>query len=137
ANSPPAVRAVQAADRTIPIVFVSVSEPLGPRPVSRLAPPGGYNTRVKKFGWSPGGKKLKIVNGIGAAPQGAGIHVQSERRDRPAVRRLGAGSCAKSRGGSCGRSCPYAGGDRSGDGELRASAEQRFDRSPGYPHGAT
>src|SRR5436190_9781328 len=44
ANSPPAVRAVQAADNTIPIVFVAVSEPVALGLVASLARPGGNTT---------------------------------------------------------------------------------------------
>src|SRR5260370_41705211 len=44
ANSPPAVRAVQAADRTIPVVFVAVSEPVALGFVANLARPGGNTT---------------------------------------------------------------------------------------------
>jgi ABC-type uncharacterized transport system substrate-binding protein len=59
ANSPPAVRAVQAADNTIPIVFVAVSEPvaLGLLRASRVqaAIPPGSRMRSRasgENGWS-------------------------------------------------------------------------------------
>ena len=57
ANSPPAVRAVQAADRTIPIVFVAVSEPvaLGLVAVSHVlaAAPRGF--RISSQAWVENG----------------------------------------------------------------------------------
>jgi putative ABC transport system substrate-binding protein len=64
ANSPPAVRAVQAADRTIPIVFVSVSEPLALGLVANLAHPSGNTTGFTNLEPSLGGKWLELLKEI-------------------------------------------------------------------------
>jgi putative tryptophan/tyrosine transport system substrate-binding protein len=67
ANSPPAVRAVQAADNTIPIVFVAVSEPVALGLVASLARPGGNTTGFTNAEPSLGGKWLELLKEI--APQ--------------------------------------------------------------------
>jgi putative tryptophan/tyrosine transport system substrate-binding protein len=64
ANSPPAVRAVQAADRTIPIVFVAVSEPLALGLVASLAHPSGNTTGFTNLEASLGGKWLELFKEI-------------------------------------------------------------------------
>jgi putative ABC transport system substrate-binding protein len=64
ANSPPAVRAVQAADRTIPIVFVAVSEPVALGFVASLARPGGNITGFSNSEPSLGGKWLELLKEI-------------------------------------------------------------------------
>jgi putative tryptophan/tyrosine transport system substrate-binding protein len=67
ANSPPAVRAVQAAGRTIPIVFVAVSEPVALGLVASLARPGGSTTGFSNIEPSLGGKWLELLKEM--APQ--------------------------------------------------------------------
>src|SRR5262245_13118365 len=44
ASSTPAVRALQQTTRTIPIVFVSISDPVGDGFIASLAKPGGNMT---------------------------------------------------------------------------------------------
>jgi putative tryptophan/tyrosine transport system substrate-binding protein len=64
ANSPPAVRAVQRAAPTMPIVFVAVSEPVSLGLVASLAHPGGNTTGFTNLEPSIGGKWLEMLKGI-------------------------------------------------------------------------
>ena len=49
AQSPPIVAAIRHESRTIPIVFVSVSDPIGSGFVASLARPGGNITGMLQF----------------------------------------------------------------------------------------
>jgi putative ABC transport system substrate-binding protein len=97
ANSPPAVRAVQAADRTIPIVFVSVSEPVALGLVASLAHPSGNTTGFTNLEPSLGGKWLELLKEIAPklaraafmfSPKG-GIGPLFVRSGQEAARRVG------------------------------------------------
>ena len=67
ANSPPAARAVRAANSTMPIVFVAVSEPIALGLISSLARPGGNTTGFTNLEPSLGGKWLELLKEL--APQ--------------------------------------------------------------------
>jgi putative ABC transport system substrate-binding protein len=56
--------AVQAETRTIPIVFVNVSDPVGTGLVASLARPGGNITGFTNFEYATGGKWLEILKEI-------------------------------------------------------------------------
>jgi putative ABC transport system substrate-binding protein len=56
--------AVQAETRTIPIVFVNVSDPVGTGLVASLAHPGGNITGFTNFEYATGGKWLQILKEI-------------------------------------------------------------------------
>jgi putative ABC transport system substrate-binding protein len=60
----PAAAIVQEATRTIPIVFVSVSDPLGGGFVTNLAHPGGNITGFHNFETTIGGKWLQMLKEI-------------------------------------------------------------------------
>jgi putative tryptophan/tyrosine transport system substrate-binding protein len=64
ANSPPAVRAMQQAAPTMPIVFVAVSEPVSLGLVASLAHPGGNTTGFTNLEPSVAGKWLELLKGI-------------------------------------------------------------------------
>jgi putative ABC transport system substrate-binding protein len=64
AVSTPALAAIQSATRTIPIVFVAVSEPVINGFVPSLAHPGGNATGFSNLEPSIGGKWLEILKGI-------------------------------------------------------------------------
>jgi len=64
AQSPPVVAAVQRENRTIPTVFVDVSDPIGPGFVASLARPGGNLTGMLAFEASITGKWLAMLKEI-------------------------------------------------------------------------
>ena len=61
ANSTPALRALQRATRTIPIIFVSVSDPVGDGFVASLARPGGNITGFSNYEPSLAGKWVELL----------------------------------------------------------------------------
>jgi putative ABC transport system substrate-binding protein len=61
ASGEPAVLAVQQENRTIPIVFVQVDDPLGTGLVSSLARPSGNVTGFSPLEFSIGGKMLELL----------------------------------------------------------------------------
>jgi ABC-type uncharacterized transport system substrate-binding protein len=67
ASGTPAVTALQKATRTVPIVFVRVSDPVGAGIVESLAQPGGNATGFMNFEYSISGKWLELLKQI--APQ--------------------------------------------------------------------
>jgi putative ABC transport system substrate-binding protein len=64
AESLPATAALQQATRTIPIVFVNVFAPVGPRFVSNLARPGGNITGFSSIEPEMGGKWLGLLKEV-------------------------------------------------------------------------
>jgi putative ABC transport system substrate-binding protein len=64
AQSPPAVATMRGESRAIPIVFVDVSDPIGPGFVASLARPGGNLTGVISFEASITGKWLAMLKEI-------------------------------------------------------------------------
>src|SRR5258705_1545874 len=60
-SSGSALAAVQKATRTVPIVFVNVSDPVGAGYVASLARPGGNTTGFTLFEYSIGGKWLELL----------------------------------------------------------------------------
>jgi hypothetical protein len=76
ASSTPATAAFHRLTRTIPIVFVTVADPVGPGFVARLPRPGGNITGFTNIESSMGGKWLELLTEI-APTQAGGHHVQS------------------------------------------------------------
>ena len=134
ANSPPAVGAVQAADRTIPIVFVAVSEPVALGLVASLARPGGSTTGFLNIEPSLGGKWLELLKEMAPQLTRAVFMFSPTGGQGPLIVRATEQAAIKDRSGTADHSGPYACGDRSCGGELGSSAGQRFDRSTGYSH---
>jgi ABC-type uncharacterized transport system substrate-binding protein len=64
AYTTPAVKALQQETRSIPIVFLSVTDPLGQGLVASLAHPGGNITGFAVFEFSLGAKFLEILKQI-------------------------------------------------------------------------
>lgn len=64
ADSTPAVIALLQETRTVPIVFVQVSDPVGSGLVSSLARPGGNVTGFTNFEFSIGGKWIELLREI-------------------------------------------------------------------------
>ena len=64
AATTPAVKALQAKTRTIPIVFVYVSDPVGAGVVASLARPGGNTTGLLLYEESITGKWLRMLKEI-------------------------------------------------------------------------
>jgi putative ABC transport system substrate-binding protein len=64
ATSSPVVDALQAATRSVPIVFVSIADPVGAGFVDSLAQPGGNATGFTNFEYSIGGKWLELLKEI-------------------------------------------------------------------------
>jgi putative tryptophan/tyrosine transport system substrate-binding protein len=73
ANSTPPLRALQHATRTIPIVFVAVSDPVGDGLVTNLARPGGNITGFSNFEPDLSGKWVSLLKEI--APRVAQIAI--------------------------------------------------------------
>jgi len=64
ASGSPAVAALQQATPTLPIVFVSVIDPVGSGFVDSLARPGGNITGFTLFEYGIGGKWLELLKEI-------------------------------------------------------------------------
>jgi putative ABC transport system substrate-binding protein len=64
ASSTPSVMALQHVTRTLPIVFVQVSDPVGAGVVDTLARPGGNTTGFMNFEYSLSGKWLELLKQI-------------------------------------------------------------------------
>jgi len=64
ANAPPVLHVLQQVNRTIPIVFVGVSDPIGAGLIASLARPGGNFTGLQNFEGSITGKWLAMLKEI-------------------------------------------------------------------------
>jgi putative tryptophan/tyrosine transport system substrate-binding protein len=64
ASTNQSVRALQQVTRTIPIVFVAVTDPVGAGLVDNLARPGGNTTGFEVYQFSLGGKWLELLKQI-------------------------------------------------------------------------
>jgi putative tryptophan/tyrosine transport system substrate-binding protein len=64
ASGTPSVAALQQATRTVPIVFVSVVDPVGGGLIGTLARPGGNTTGFMLFEYSLSGKWLELLKQI-------------------------------------------------------------------------
>src|SRR4051794_9274284 len=72
-HSPPATSALSKATRSIPIVFVQITDPVGAGLVANLAHPGANITGFTTFEFSMGTKWLDLLKGI--APKLARVAV--------------------------------------------------------------
>jgi putative ABC transport system substrate-binding protein len=73
ASTTPATIALQRETRTIPIVFVNVTDPVAQRIVPRLNQPGGNVTGFAVFEASLGGKWLELLSEIAPGLKRAAI----------------------------------------------------------------
>jgi len=73
AHSTPIVAALQRESRTIPIVFVSVSDPIGSGFVASLARPGGNLTGLLQYEQGIAGKWLAMLKEIAPGLERAGL----------------------------------------------------------------
>ena len=64
ANGPPVVVALQRATRTVPIVFVQVTDPVGAGLVDSLARPGGNVTGFTPYEYGTSGKWVELLKEI-------------------------------------------------------------------------
>ena len=64
ASGSPSVAALQRATRSVPIVFVRVSDPVGGGFVNSLAQPGGNATGFMQFEYSFSGKWLELLKQV-------------------------------------------------------------------------
>jgi len=80
----PSVRALQRTTRTIPIVFVNVSDPLGSGFIESLAQPGGNITGFSNFEPAMGGKWVELIKEI--APSVTRIALMSNPDTSPQAR---------------------------------------------------
>jgi putative tryptophan/tyrosine transport system substrate-binding protein len=69
-----ALAALQNATRTVPIVFVSVSDPVGGGYVASLARPGANITGFTLFEWGISGKWLELLKEIAPGMTRGGSH---------------------------------------------------------------
>jgi putative ABC transport system substrate-binding protein len=79
ANAPQVTRALQQASRTVPIVFVAVSNPIGAGLVASLARPGGNVTGLQNYEETITGKWLAMLKEI--APSTARAALVGNRHD--------------------------------------------------------
>jgi putative ABC transport system substrate-binding protein len=73
ARATPGIAALVQETKTIPIVFVSVSDPVGQGFVSSLAHPGGNITGFTAFEFSMGGKLMQTLKEIAPAIKQAAV----------------------------------------------------------------
>jgi len=64
ANSTPVATVLQAQTRTVPVVFVQVTDPVGQGFAASLAQPGGNLTGITNFEFSIGSKWIETLNDI-------------------------------------------------------------------------
>jgi putative ABC transport system substrate-binding protein len=64
ANSTPVATALQEQTRTVPVVFVQVTDPIGQGLAANLAKPGGNLTGLTNFEFSIGSKWIEILKDI-------------------------------------------------------------------------
>ena len=83
-HSTPSARGLLKQTRTVPIVFLTVTDPLGQGLVSSLAHPGGNITGFSVFEVSLGTKWLEILKQIVPGVRRVTAHVQP--RDRALLR---------------------------------------------------
>ena len=109
ANTTPSTAALQRETRTIPIVFVSVSDPIGSGFVASLARPGGNITGLLLFEASITGKWLAMLKEIAPRLSRAALVANPKTtplRPLPAVGQ-GCGAVARDRAGAqSGRDMP-------------------------------
>ena len=79
ANGTPILEALQKRSRTVPIVFVGVSDPLSAGFVPSMARPGGNITGFSNFEYAISGKWLELLNEI--APGTKRVAVLQHRDD--------------------------------------------------------
>jgi putative tryptophan/tyrosine transport system substrate-binding protein len=72
-SSGSALAALQSVTRTVPIVFVSVSDPVGAGYVASLARPGGNTTGFTLFEYGTSGKWLELLKQIAPAMTRAAV----------------------------------------------------------------
>lgn len=75
----PAVAALQAASRSVPLVFIMVSDPVGSGLVPNIARPGGNITGLTNFEPSLGGKWLEFVRELAPSVQRVGFMLNPDR----------------------------------------------------------
>lgn len=75
----PAVAALQAASRSVPIVFIMVSDPVGSGLVPNIARPGGNITGLTNFEPSLGGKWFEFVRELAPSIQRVGFMLNPDR----------------------------------------------------------
>jgi putative ABC transport system substrate-binding protein len=73
ARSTPAVKALLPETRTIPIVFVSVSDPIGEKFAASMARPGGNITGFTNFEAQMGGKWVELLREVAPAVRRAAV----------------------------------------------------------------
>src|SRR5262249_16776497 len=78
AQTNPAVKALQNVTRTLPIVFLQVSDPVGAGFVRSLSHPGGNITGFTNFEVEIGGKWLQTLKDIGPAVENVGFVFNQE-----------------------------------------------------------
>ncbi len=78
AVSGPAVRALRAKDVTVPVVFVSVIDPVGSGYVASLSRPGGNYTGLASIEYGIAGKWLQLLKQV--APNVTRIAVMRDKR---------------------------------------------------------
>ena len=119
--------AVQQAARTVPIVFLSVNDPVAAGLVASLARPGGTATGFTALEFGTGAKWLELLKQIApGVTRGGGPSSGEYRRGRPVGRNSGRGGVARG-GGEPGRPARRR-RDRARRHRLRARAEWRPDR---------
>jgi putative ABC transport system substrate-binding protein len=75
AGGTPAALAAKAASATIPIIFVTATNPLTVGLAGSLARPGGNSTGVTTFGVEIGPKQLELLQELSPAPQAVALLV--------------------------------------------------------------
>ena len=122
ANSSPTVGALLPTTRTVPIVFVSVTDPVGSGFVDSLARPGGNVTGFLSFEYGLSGKWLELLKEIAPEREASGGPSGSRHsRSRPVWSNPVRGAVV--RGGVAARRCAWCRRDRARARGLRALAE--------------
>jgi putative tryptophan/tyrosine transport system substrate-binding protein len=81
AHATPMIAALQQVTRSLPIVFVSILDPVASKFVASLARPGGNMTGLANFEFAIGAKWLEVLKEIAPATSRVALR-QSVGRDK-------------------------------------------------------
>ena len=122
-----AAKALQSVTRTLPIVFLQVSDPVGSGFVGSLAHPGGNITGFTNFEVEIGGKWLRTLKDIAPAVENVGFIFNPETSAHREFLQAARESIGRTEREDCPSGGAQSGGSRRCYYRVRLSAEWRND----------
>jgi putative ABC transport system substrate-binding protein len=128
AQTNPALQALQKATRTLPIVFLQVSDPVGGGFVQSLAHRGGNITGFTNFESEIGGKWLRTLKDIAPVMENVGFVLNPDTSAHVEFLRAAEAASVGTKCKSRPTRCEKGGGYRTRNYRVRLYAERRDDR---------